>query len=151
MEFSKFINRYKTKLNDLFNKEGDINELSLSRGMPHDVFQQIMEYKPLSVFIPKEYGGRGAKTHEALALLEASSYESLPLSLMMGINGALFLQPVANYGLEEVKRPIFSRFMEEGNMGGLMITEPDYGTDALSMETSYEKNGSSFEVDRKST
>src|SRR5690625_8002642 len=84
MEFSKFINRYKTKLNDLFNKEGDINELSLSRGMPHDVFQQIMEYKPLSVFIPEEYGGRGAKTHEALALLEASSYESLPLSLKIG-------------------------------------------------------------------
>src|SRR5690625_4843719 len=139
MEFSKFINRYKTKLNELFNIEGDINELSLSRGQPQDVFQQIMKYQPLSVFIPEEYGGRGAKTHEALAVLEASSYESLPLSLMMGINGALFLQPVANYGSEEVKKPIFDRFLHEKNMGGLMITEPDFGSDALRMETSFEK------------
>lgn len=139
MEFSKFISQYKTKLYELFNKEEDINELSLSRGLPHAVFQQVMECKPLSVFIPEEYGGRGAKTHEALAVLEASSYESLPLSLMMGINGALFLQPVANYGSEEVKKPIFDRFLYEKNMGGLMITEPDFGSDALRMETSFNK------------
>lgn len=139
MDFFKFISRYKTKLNELFNKEEDINELSLSRGLPRDIFQQVMECQPLSVFIPKEYGGRGAQTHEALALLEASSYESLPLSLMMGINGALFLQPVANYGSEEVKEPIFNRFLHEQSMGGLMITEPDFGSDALRMETSFDK------------
>lgn len=139
MDFFKFISRYKAKLNELFNKEEDINELSLSRGLPQDIFQQVMECQPLSVFIPKEYGGRGAQTHEALALLEASSYESLPLSLMMGINGALFLQPVANYGSEEVKKPIFDRFLYEQNMGGLMITEPDFGSDALRMETSFDK------------
>jgi alkylation response protein AidB-like acyl-CoA dehydrogenase len=98
-----------------------------------------MECNPLSVFIPEEYGGRGIKTHEALSMLEASSYESLPLSLMMGINGALFLQPVANYGSDEVKEPIFDRFVNEKCMGGLMITEPDFGSDALRMETAFEK------------
>ncbi|SMO91495.1 acyl-CoA dehydrogenase family protein [Fodinibius sediminis] len=149
MEFSKFINRYKTKLNELFNKEEDINELSLSRGLPHSIFQQVMECKPLSVFIPEKYGGRGAYTHEALAMLEASSYESLPLSLMMGINGALFLQPVANYGSEEVKQPIFDRFLKENNMGGLMITEPDFGSDALRMETSFSKSDSNDHVTYK--
>ncbi|MCW9706164.1 acyl-CoA dehydrogenase family protein [Fodinibius salsisoli] len=139
MEFSKFINRYKTKLNQLFNEEDDIDEISLSRGLPHDIFQEVMECQPLSVFIPEEYGGRGGHTYEALSMLEASSYQSLPLSLMMGINGALFLQPVVNYGSEEVKQPIFDRFLKEKNMGGLMITEPDFGSDALRMETSFEK------------
>lgn len=139
MEFSKFINRYKKRLYTLFNEQEDINELSLTRGLPNDVFEQVMECNPLSVFIPEEYGGRGIKTHEALSMLEASSYESLPLSLMMGINGALFLQPVANYGSEEVKQPIFDRFVNDKCMGGLMITEPDFGSDALRMETSFEK------------
>lgn len=140
MDIGQFIQRYKDKLHSLFNKEADINEMSLDRGLPAEVFDEIMECKPLSVFIPEEYGGRGVKTHEALSMLEASSYESLPLSLMMGINGALFLQPVANYANEEVKGPIFRRFLEENNMGGLMITEPDYGSDALRMETSFTKN-----------
>lgn len=139
MNFSDFINSYKSKLNSLFNVEGDIDEISLNRGLPDDIFNEVMNCKPLSVFIPEEYGGRGAETHEALSMLEASSYESLPLSLMMGINGALFLQPVVNYGSEEVKQPIFDRFLNENNMGGLMITEPDFGSDALHMETSFRK------------
>jgi len=139
MDFSDFIDRYKTKLYSLFNEENDIDKISLERGLPRKIFDEIMKCKPLSVFIPEEYGGRGAETHEALSMLEASSYESLPLSLMMGINGALFLQPVANYGSEEIKQPIFDRFLKENNMGGLMITEPDFGSDALHMETSFQK------------
>lgn len=137
MDFSEFINRYKQKLNNLFNVEEDIDALSLDRGLSGYLLDEIMNCKPLSVFIPEEYGGRGAKTHEALAMLEASSYESLPLSLMMGINGALFLQPVVNYGNDEIKQDIFSRFLQDNTMGGLMITEPDFGSDALHMETSF--------------
>lgn len=147
MDFSQFIERYKRKLNNLFNVENDIDSLSLDRGISGYLFDEIMSCKPLSVFIPKEYGGRGAKTHEALAMLEASSYESLPLSLMMGINGALFLQPVVNYGEEEIKQDIFKRFLEDNAMGGLMITEPDFGSDALRMETSFSRNeNDQFEI-----
>jgi len=150
MDFSEFITHYKNKLHNLFNVKEDINALSVHRGLPDDILNEIMDCKPLSVFIPEEYGGRGAETHEALAMLEASSFESLPLSLMMGINGALFLQPVANYANENVKQPIFNRFLQENNMGGLMITEPDFGSDALHMETSYKKvngeNGASYDI-----
>lgn len=146
MQFSQFLAQYKEKVNHLFTEQDDINELSLERGLPKPMLADIMECKPLSVFIPDEFGGRGVKTHEALAMLEVSSYESLPLSLMMGINGALFLQPVANYGQEEVKQGIFDRFMKEQNMGGLMITEPDYGSDALRMETSFKKQDGHFAV-----
>jgi alkylation response protein AidB-like acyl-CoA dehydrogenase len=150
MDFSDFINRYKNKLHNLFNVEDDIDQLSVKRGLPDNIFDEVMDCKPLSVFIPEEYGGRGANTHEALTMLEASSYESLPLSLMMGINGALFLQPVANYGNEKVKQSIFDRFLHENNMGGLMITEPDFGSDALRMETSFKKvqtdSGNVFKV-----
>lgn len=147
MSFNQFIQHYKDKLKSLFREKGDINKISQERGLSKEVLNQIMGCKPLSVFIPEQYEGRGVKTHEALAMLGASSYESLPLSLMMGINGALFLQPVANYAQDEVKRPIFERFMQKQNMGGLMITEPDYGSDALRMETSFQKNNdSSFQV-----
>src|SRR5690625_4743760 len=108
-----------------------------------------MECSPLSTFIPEEYNGRGGIVSEALSMLEASSYQSLPLSLMMGINGALFLQPVANYGSEEAKKKIFSKFLKKKNMGWLMITEPDYGSDALKMNTSfiYDENSESYKIE----
>lgn len=143
---SKFIDYYKETLKRLFHQRIDLDKQSLNRGLPPYILRQVMDCNPLSVFIPKEYGGRGAKVHEGLRMLEATSYESLPLSLMMGINGALFLQPVANYGQEEIKDEIFSRFLKNKNLGGLMITEPDYGSDALRMETAYVEEAENYRV-----
>lgn len=145
-DLESFLSNYRDKLHELFHIRNDENELTSSRGLPPYVLRQILECDPLSAFIPSEYGGRGCKTHEALSMLETTSYQSLPLSLMMGINGALFLQPLANYGNEEVKKEIFARFIKERNMGGLMITEPDYGSDALRMQTGYENENKHYHI-----
>lgn len=133
--FTDFLKRFEDSLKHLFHEKNDINQLSLERGLPPEVLKGIMDNVPLSVAIPKEYGGRGSIVKECLGVLAAASYESLPLSLTFGINIALFLEPVAKYGNEEVKKEIFDRFLQHQNMGGLMITEPDYGSDALNMKT----------------
>jgi alkylation response protein AidB-like acyl-CoA dehydrogenase len=130
----------KIKLHQLFHQRNDEDELLTTRGLPPYVLREVLECNPLSTFIPKDYNGRGAITGEALSMLETTSYQSLPLSLMMGINGALFLQPLANYGHDEAKTEVFKRFLEKKNMGGLMITEPDFGSDALKMKTGFTYN-----------
>jgi alkylation response protein AidB-like acyl-CoA dehydrogenase len=145
-DLESFLSNYRDKLHELFHVRNEENELTSSRGLPPYVLRQILECDPLSAFIPSEYGGRGCKTHEALSMLETTSYQSLPLSLMMGINGALFLQPLANYGNGEVKKEIFGRFIKEKNMGGLMITEPDYGSDALRMQTAFESENEHYRI-----
>ena len=135
--FSDFIDALKAKMKLVFHTRADIDQLSLKRGLPPFALREIMSVNPLSVGIPKQYGGRGGLMHENIGLLAAASYESLALSLTFGINSALFLQPLGKYGNEEIKPAIFKRFLEEKTMGGLMITEPDYGSDALNMQTSY--------------
>ena len=147
MVLSEFLDRYRKTLRRLFTERTDIDKLSLNRGIPPYMLRQIMDCNPLSVFIPEEYGGRGAHVYEGLSMLETTSYESLPLSLMMGINGALFLQPVANYGQDIVKQPIFDRFLKKKNLGGLMITEPDYGSDALRMQTSFVETEKGYHIE----
>jgi alkylation response protein AidB-like acyl-CoA dehydrogenase len=79
-------------------------------------------------------------------MLEACSYQSLPLSLAFGINGALFLQPLARYGTESAKERTFRDFVDNAKLGGLMITEPEFGTDALSMQSSFEKVESGYRL-----
>ena len=135
--FSEFIESLKTKLKLVFHDRADINKLSINRGLPPFAMREIMSVNPLSTGIPTQYGGRGGLMHENIGLLAAASYESLALSLTFGINSALFLQPVGKYGQEEAKKAVFKRFLEEKTMGGLMITEPDYGSDALNMQTAY--------------
>ena len=136
-DFATFIEDFRERLRHVFRTRADADEVSTTRGLEPFMMREVQRSSPLSVFIPEEYGGRGGHVRQCQAVLAAASYESLALSLTIGINGALFLQPVAKYGREEVKQGIFERFIREKHMGGLMITEPDHGTDALNMKTSY--------------
>lgn len=147
MPFESFLDNLKAKMKHIFHNRSNIDKLALKRGMPPFVMREIMSTTPLSVGIPLEFGGRGCKMEENLALLSAASYESLTLSLTFGINSALFLQPVAKYGHEEVKRQIFDRFLNHQNMGGLMITEPGFGSDALNMQTSFTQQSGKYHIE----
>jgi len=142
----EYLDNLKKTLHNVFHEIDNIDLFSQKRGFPALVLRNIMETNPLSVAIPTQYGGRGAKVNECLAVLEAASYESLPLSLTFGINIGLFLEPVAKYAQEVVKGDIFKRFLTKQNMGGLMITEPDFGSDALNMQTSNIKHGNTYHI-----
>ncbi len=146
MDFASFIEHYKQTLSNLFSERSNIEEINLTRGLPPFVLRDVMSCSPLSVFVPSEYDGRGGDVAECLSVLEATSYESLPLSLLVGINGALFLQPVSIYATEEAKKSVYQRVIHQKNLGGLMITEPDYGSDALKMQTSYTQTEHGFHL-----
>ncbi|MCU4154408.1 acyl-CoA/acyl-ACP dehydrogenase [Carboxylicivirga sp. A043] len=135
--FSTILNGLKSKMKSVYHERSDINELGIKRGMPPFIMREIMSVNPFSAIIPKEHGGLGGDVKESIALMSAASYESLALSLTFGINMALFLQPVIKAAQPEAKEAVLKRFIEQQNMGGLMITEPDFGSDALSMRTSY--------------
>lgn len=142
----QFLERYRSTLTHVFRNNSYLDHLGAQRGLPPEMLQEILRCDPLQVFIPTQYGGLGGSVRDCLSLLEISSYESLPLSLMMGINGALFIQPVSRYAHENVAGEVLGRFAQEQAMGGLMITEPDYGSDALHMQTSFSKNESGYHV-----
>ena len=144
--FSEFIENFSKNLKELFHHTYNIDELSAERGVPADLLDGIMKMRPLSVAIPEAYGGRGPIVKECLSVLAAASYESLPLSLTFGINIALFLEPLAKYGNPAVKMGVFNRFLENQNMGGLMITEPNYGSDALNMKTTNKLGADGYHI-----
>ncbi|MBS2212079.1 acyl-CoA/acyl-ACP dehydrogenase [Carboxylicivirga mesophila] len=145
-QFEKILKRLKAKMKSVYHERSDINELGINRGMPPFVMREIMSTNPFSAIIPTKYGGLGGDTKESIALMAAASYESLALSLTFGINMALFLQPVIKAGQPAAKAEVLKRFVEQQNMGGLMITEPDFGSDALNMQTSYTESGNSAKL-----
>jgi alkylation response protein AidB-like acyl-CoA dehydrogenase len=145
-KFAEFITHFEQNLKHLFHDQYNIDQLSLERGLPPELLKAIMDMHPLSVAIPTAYGGRGSVVKECLAVLAAASYESLPLSLTFGINIALFLEPISKYGEESAKAEVLNGFLERRNMGGLMITEPDYGSDALNMKTSNKETPEGYHI-----
>lgn len=145
-EFALFLKNYGTTLKNVFDERFGGDEFDIERRFTPDELDRIMEPRPLAVAIPEQYGGRGLRVKECLGVLSAASYESISLSLIFGINIALFLEPVAKYANDSVKPEIFKNFLENQNMGGLMITEPDYGSDALNMQSWNERFEDSYKV-----
>ena len=137
--FGHFLDRYSDKLAGLFEDRVSADRLNLDRGAPPFLIREMRETDPLSVYIPEAYGGRGGSVAEGQAILEATGYQSLALTLMVGINGGLFLQPLSKYGSEPAKASSFGGVLREKRLAGLMITEPGFGSDALHMRTSWEQ------------
>ncbi|MBI5538498.1 MAG: acyl-CoA/acyl-ACP dehydrogenase [Bacteroidia bacterium] len=146
MPFPIFIDNFKSTLHKVYSELANTDYLISKRGIPPTVLSEIMSLNPLSVIIPKEFGGRGGRIDENLIMTSAAAYESLAFSLTLGINSALFLQPVSKFANHEVKKSVFNGFLHERKMGGLMITEPDFGSDALNMRTFFTKNENYFHL-----
>jgi alkylation response protein AidB-like acyl-CoA dehydrogenase len=144
--FSDFLNNFKARLHHVFHERASLDALGMKRGLPPFVLREIMSANPFAAFIASQYGGRGGLPSESLAVLSAASYEALALSLIFGINYALFIQPVTKYARDLIKPGIFRRFLEDKAMGGLMITEPDYGSDALNMQTAYSEHEHHYHI-----
>jgi len=142
ISFRHLLEEFQASMKRAFHQDDKIDQFCSTRGMPPAVLKELMSGNPLALCIPKEYGGFGGSVKENIAFISAASYESLALSLTLGINNALFIQPLAKYGQESAKAKVFDRFLNNSAMGGLMITEPNFGSDALSMHTSFtEKDG----------
>ena len=142
-----FIRDFQQKLRNILSENPEIETVNHLRGLPRPLLNKILDPQPLSIFIPTEYGGQGGKPAQCLSFLEATAYESIAVGLMMGINGSLFLEPVGKYGQEKAKAHVYQSFLNDKSLGGLMITEPDFGTDALSMNTSYSKTDNGYSLE----
>ncbi len=142
ISFQQFLENFKASMKRAYHQDEKIDVFCSTRGIPTPVLSELMSTNPLALTIPREYGGFGGNVKQNIAFISAASYESLALSLTLGINNALFIQPFTKYGQDALKPHVFSRFLKNQSMGGLMITEPGFGSDALNMQTSIsEKNG----------
>ncbi len=144
--FRQYLTNFESKLKTLFHEDNDINKISITRGLPAPIISTLKEFNPLSMGISSAYGGKSGTVRQNLAMMTAASYESLALSLAYGINWALFLQPFIKYGEEPAKKKVLSDFVLNRRLGGLMITEPEYGSDALRMQTSFTKEPNHYHI-----
>ncbi len=143
---TQLIENFRAVLSRTFGHRADLDVISQERGLPPYVMREVLSAEPMRAFMPTRFGGFGNSLAPSQAVMEEAAYHSLALGLTMGISGSLFAQPVAKYGDASVAEPILSRMVSGGSLGGLMITEPDYGTDALSMRTAWRAEGEHYRV-----
>ena len=111
---------------------------------PRDVFARLGAHGFLGLTLPEKYGGLGLSYLAQVLVLEEIARISPALALSVGAHSNLFADNVAHNG-DDAQRAAFLPPIAAGEaVGALALTEPDAGSDAVSIRMRAERSGNHF-------
>jgi len=110
-------------------------------GIPEEIVEEGRRLGFFGWSIPEEYGGSGLTTEElALAFMELSQC-SVAYRVHFGTNAGIGSETIVRDGTEDQKRKYLPRLASGELLGCLALTQPDAGSDALSLKTTAQSTG----------
>ncbi|STZ75672.1 acyl-CoA dehydrogenase family protein [Bergeriella denitrificans] len=107
--------------------------LNLMEYLPEDKWLALKEAGLLLPFLDERHGGRKASQFEIQEVLRIAGHYGVPVTLRTGIEGALVLQPLQEFGNDaQIAQGLDWIFNGEG--GGLAVTEPETSGAAIARE-----------------
>ncbi len=111
---------------------------------PVDVFRRLGEQGFLGITVPTEYGGLGQSYLTQVLILEEIARASPALALSVGAHSNLFADNLARNGSEAQRGAALPAIVRGDAVGALALTEPDAGSDAVSLRTRAERSGDHY-------
>lgn len=123
-------------------------EKEQSAEYPHEFVDTLIEHGWLGIHVPEELGGVGMGISEAVVMLEEIASSPGGGTAVSAVQGAIYaLRPVVEYGSEQQKSELVPKFMNgEELLLSMAVTEPNAGSDTLSIETSAERDGDIYRI-----
>jgi isovaleryl-CoA dehydrogenase len=113
---------------------------------PREVFQRLGEHGFLAPTVPTAYGGLGLPYRAQAIILEEIARASPALALSVGAHSNLFADNVARNGTDAQRERYLPRIASGEEIGALALTEPNAGSDAVSLRTRAVRRGSGYEL-----
>ncbi|HYA10607.1 MAG TPA: acyl-CoA dehydrogenase family protein [Thermoplasmata archaeon] len=111
---------------------------------PRDVFVRLGEHGLLGPTLPTDVGGLGLAYRAQALILEEVARVSPALALSVGAHSNLYADNVARNGTPEQRRTFLAGVATGTAIGALALTEPDAGSDAVSIRTRAERRGNEY-------
>ena len=111
---------------------------------PWDNVRAINELGLNAMFVPEEYGGAGMSYTAYIAVAREIAKACAATGVVWSTNFHA-LKPLIDFSNEEQKRRLLPR-IAEGALGALCITEPNAGSDATGMTTTFTPDGDEIVV-----
>jgi alkylation response protein AidB-like acyl-CoA dehydrogenase len=116
---------------------------------PWDNVNAINELGLNAMFIPEAYGGAQVSYTAYLACVREISQACAATGIIWATNYH-GMKPLIDWGTEAQKQRFLPR-IAEGGLGALAITEPDAGSDATGMRTSFREEGDEIVINGNKT
>lgn len=111
---------------------------------PPGMFKRMGELGILGVPIPEEYGGVGCDVLTQTIVIEELSRFSPSVALSFGAHANLCMYNILHNGSDEQKNMYLPRLAAGEIIGCLGLTEPNAGSDAVSIRTTAVKSGGEY-------
>ncbi|MEC8979232.1 MAG: acyl-CoA dehydrogenase family protein [Candidatus Thermoplasmatota archaeon] len=105
-----------------------------------ELFRMLGEYGLLGITVPEEYGGAGLDATAAVIAHEEIAASDPGFGLAYLAHSMLFVNNLAQNGSEEQKARILPKVCSGEWVGAMAMSEPNYGTDVLGMETTADQD-----------
>lgn len=103
--------------------------------MPEDIFPKFGEMGLLGVTVPEKWGGLGLGYLEHTIAMEEISRASASIGLSYGAHSNLMVNQLVRNGNEAQIEKYLPKLLTGEHIGSLAMSEPNAGSDVVSMKT----------------
>lgn len=111
---------------------------------PREVFRRLGDQGFLGITLPEDVGGLGLSYLAQALVLEEIARISPALALSVGAHSNLFADNVARNGSPEQRKAFLPEAASGAAIGALALTEPNAGSDAVSLRTHARRDGDHY-------
>ena len=129
--------------NEIAPRAADIDK---SNQFPRDLWPKIGALGLHGITVEEEYGGSGLGYLEHCIAVEEISRASASVGLSYGAHSNLCVNQLRRNGSEAQKRKYLPKLISGEHVGSLAMSEPNAGSDVVSMTTRAEKKGDRYVI-----
>ena len=119
-------------------------QIDQDHAIPDELVQKMAEMGFLGSYLPEEYGGAGLDMLSYAIVIEEVSKACGSSGVLISAHTSLACGPIDTFGTHEQKVKWLTPLNTGEKIGCILLTEPDAGSDAGAVTTSYRKEGDEY-------
>ena len=120
------------------------DEIDRDNKFPRDLWPEMGALGLHGITVEEEYGGTGLGYLAHCVAMEEMSRASAAVGLSYGAHSNLCVNQIRRNGTEAQKRKYLPKLISGENVGALAMSEPNAGSDVVSMRTRADKRGDRY-------